>query len=252
MPVLFVGHGSPMNTIEDNEYTRTWKEIAKTIPKPKAILAVSAHWYTKGTRIMNEATPKMIYDMYGFPEALYKVVYHAPGSPEFAGKSKELISKDTVFDNSWGFDHGTYSVLCQMYPSQDIPVFQISVDGLSPGETHFEIGTQLRSLREQGVLIFGSGNIVHNLRSVDFNNAKGFDWAYDFDDKIKNSILDRDFSTAVHYESIGDSARHAVPTPDHYFPLLYVLGASDESDKVSIYNNSCTMGSLSMTSYLFE
>lgn len=253
MPVVFVGHGSPMNAIEDNEYSRTWKSIAKRIPKPEVILSISAHWFTKGTKIMNEESPKMIYDMYGFPDELYKVRYNPPGSPRVAKVSKELISKETEYDNSWGIDHGTWSVLVHMYPERDIPVFQISVDAYAPPEVHYKIGSELKSLREQGVLIFGTGNIVHNLRLVDWRmGSKGFDWAYEFDEYIYENIINKKYNHILNFNDMCSAAKYAVPTPDHFYPLLYTLGASDEEDKVSVFNKSCELGALTMTSYLWE
>ncbi|NLY72822.1 MAG: 4,5-DOPA dioxygenase extradiol [Tissierellia bacterium] len=210
MSVLFVGHGSPMNAIEDNCYTRTWKEIAMKIPRPRAILAVSAHWYKKDTRINNEEAPKTIHDMYGFPRELYEIIYDAPGSPDLAGLSKELISSDSSFDNSWGIDHGSWSVLVHMYPERDIPVFQISIDAAAPPKTHYNIGRELRSLRDQGVLIYGSGNIVHNLRMVDWTMAdKGFDWAYEFDEFVYEKIMKKDHESILNYKEEGDIARLA-------------------------------------------
>lgn len=253
MPALFVGHGSPMNAIEDNNYTRTWKNIAQSIPKPEVILSVSAHWYTKGTRIMNEEKPRTVYDMYGFPEELYRVKHHTAGSPEMAKAVKELISRDSKYDNSWGIDHGTWSVLVHMYPDRDIPVFQISIDADASPEEHYKIGRELRTLREQGVLIFGTGNIVHNLRLVDWHKAnKGFDWAYEFDEYIYENILNKNHENILKYEELGRISRLAVPTPEHFDPLLYVLGASYEDDKISVYNQSCELGSLTMTAYLWE
>lgn len=253
MPVLFVGHGSPMNAIEDNEYTRAWREIAKRIPKPEAIISISAHWFTHGTRIMNEESPKTIYDMYGFPDELYRVSYNAAGSPSFAKAAKELISKETRYDNSWGIDHGTWSVLVHMYPERDVPVFQISVDADAPPEAHYRIGKELSVLREQGVLIFGTGNIVHNLRLVDWHKSnKGFDWAYEFDDYIYENIINKNHENILRYNDLGRIAALAVPTPDHFYPLLYALGASNEADKISVYNKSCELGSLTMTTYLWE
>lgn len=253
MPVIFVGHGSPMNAIEDNEYSRSWKEIVKRIPKPEVIISVSAHWYTKGTKIMNEEAPKTIYDMYGFPKELYEIVYNVPGSPAVAGLAKELISKETQYDNSWGIDHGSWSVLVHMYPERIIPVFQISVDGYAPPEEHYKIGRELRSLRERGALIFTSGNIVHNLRLVDWHmGSKGFDWAYEFDRFIYDNILVKKHDNILKFDELSASAKQAVPTPDHFYPLLYALGASYEDDKVTVFNKSCELGSLTMTSYLWE
>ena len=253
MPVLFVGHGSPMNAIEDNEYTRTWRNIADRIPKPKAILSVSAHWYTKGTRIMNEENPKTVHDMYGFPKELYEIQYNTAGAPGIAAISKGLISIKSEYDNSWGIDHGTWSVLVHMYPERDIPLFQISIDASAPPEVHYRIGRELSALREQGVLLFGSGNIVHNLRMVDWNKpGDGFDWAYEFDEYIHKNIMNKKHDNILAFNEKSGVASLAVPTPDHFYPLLYILGATDEDDKVSVYNKSCEMGSISMTSYLWE
>lgn len=253
MPVLFAGHGSPMNAIEDNTYTRAWRNIAERIPKPEVIISVSAHWFTKGTKIMNGKNNKTIYDMYGFPDELYGVKYDTKGSPETAEVCSKLISKETEFDNSWGIDHGTWSVLVHMYPGRDIPVFQISVDAYAPPEEHYKIGRKLSALRNQGVLIFGTGNVVHNLWLVDWHKAnKGFDWAYEFDDYVYENVLSRNHENILKFRELGDIAKLAVPTPDHLYPLLYVLGASDENDKISVFNKSCELGSLTMTAYLFE
>ena len=253
MPVIFVGHGSPMNAIEDNDYSRTWQSLAKRIPRPEVILSISAHWYTKGTKIMNEEKPETIYDMYGFPKELYEIVYNSPGSPSTAKIVKDMISKETEYDNSWGIDHGTWSILVHMYPDRDIPVFQISIDADAPPEVHYKIGEELKSLREDGVLIFGTGNVVHNLRLVDWHKgSKGFDWAYEFDDYIHENILKGNHNNIIKYAELGEIAKLAVPTPDHFYPLLYALGASDKKDKVSIFNKSCELGSLTMTGYLWE
>ena len=253
MPVIFVGHGSPMNAIEDNEYSRTWRSLANMIPRPELIISISAHWYTKGTKLMNEEQPRTIYDMYGFPKELYEIVYDSPGSPKMAKVAKDLISKETEYDNSWGIDHGTWSVLVHMYPDRDIPVFQISIDAQAPAETHYKIGKELKSLREKGVLIFGTGNIVHNLRLVDWHKgSKGFDWAYEFDEYIYENIIEKNYGNILRYDELGDVAKLAVPTPDHFYPLLYTLGAVDGEDKVSTFNKSCELGSLTMTSYIWE
>ncbi|MFA5699185.1 MAG: 4,5-DOPA dioxygenase extradiol [Sphaerochaeta sp.] len=253
MPVLFVGHGSPMNAIEDNDYTRSWKKIATHIPKPEAILSISAHWFTRGTRIMNEAFPKTVYDMYGFPPELYQVVYNAPGSPYYAEVVKSLISTKTTYDSSWGIDHGTWSVLVHMFPNKEIPLFQLSIDATAPPIVHYTIGQEIQALREQGVLIMGSGNIVHNLRLVDWHNpTKGFDWAYEFDQFVYENVVNKTHRPIINYEEQGKIASLAVPTPDHYYPLLYVLGSSRNEDSITVYNRSCVMGSLTMTSYLFS
>lgn len=250
MPMIFIGHGSPMNAIEDNKYTKSWREIAKKIPKPKAILAISAHWYTKGTRIQSEEFPKMIYDMYGFPKELYEIVYPARGSEEYAEKTIKLIDRDVKIDNTWGFDHGTWSVLTKMYPSACIPVYQLSVDGYASEAEHYEIGKNLRALREEGVLIFASGDIVHNLGMMNYSDG-GFSWAEDFDKYIKDSILNRNFENVVDFRSYKDY-KLSVPTPEHFYPILYLLGASSEDDSIEVFNDECMGGSLSMTSYLFK
>ena len=253
MPVVFVGHGSPMNAIEENGYTRTWSELSKRIPRPRAILSISAHWFTQGSKIRNEEQPKTIYDMYGFPKELYEVQYNAPGSPSLAKTVKELISRETEYDNSWGIDHGTWSVLVHMYPERDIPVIQISVDGYAPPEAHYQMGKELRALREEGVLIFGSGNIVHNLRLVNWSMGnEGFNWASQFDDYVYDNIIHGNHDKILNYRELGDVAKLAVPTTDHFYPLLYVLGATVEEDRISSFNQSCELGSLTMTGYLFE
>lgn len=252
MPLLFVGHGSPMNAIEDNAYSRRWAEIAYEIPTPKAILAVSAHWFTNGSRINDEARPKMVYDMYGFPEELYKVQYNSKGSPELAHNTISLISKEVSIDNSWGYDHGTWSVLCRMFPKADIPVYQLSIDLNADAKTHFNIGRELSSLRDQGILIFGSGNVVHNLSKINWSMEGGYAWAIEFDQYIKDKILRSEYEHVINYKSAGKSSEQAFTTPEHFYPLLYVLGAVTNKDKVRVFNDSCNLGSLSMTSYLFE
>lgn len=252
MPALFIGHGSPMNAIENNIYSRGWEQISKKIPKPKAILSISAHWYTDGTRINDDKNPKTVYDMYGFPDELYSVAYDAPGAPELAKATKELISREVVIDNSWGIDHGAWSVLHRMYPSVDIPVYQMSIDSSAPADVHYKIGQEIRYLRENGVMIFGSGNVVHNLSRVDWDSEGGYPWAVEFDNYIKSKIQNGEHQEVINYRNAGNSARLAFYTPEHFYPLLYVLGAARREDKLTIFNNSCTLGALSMTSYLFE
>lgn len=249
---MFIGHGSPMNAIEDNEYTRKWIEIAASIPKPEAILAISAHWFTDGTRILDEMHPKTIYDMYGFPKELYEIEYKASGAPDLAHYTKQLISTGVRIDNTWGYDHGTWSVLHVMYPNADIPVYQMSVDRKAGADVHFEIGKQIRALREKGVLIMGSGNVVHNLFRLNPGIDGGYDWAYDFDNYIKDKIVERAYQDVIDYKTAGNSAEFAFPTPDHFYPLLYILGASNYNDRISVLNNKCIFGSLSMTCYVFS
>lgn len=249
--MLFVGHGSPMNAVEDNDFTRNWTDIGKKLPRPKAILAISAHWYTNGTRVQEEETPRMVYDMYGFPEELYQIVYPAKGSTEYARKVQNYLRDRVQVDNSWGIDHGTWSVLTRMFPNADIPVIQLSVDANATGSEAYEIGKLLAPLREEGVLIFASGNVVHNLREVNWGKEGGETWAEEFDGYIKELILEKNYGEAVQYRN-HRFAQKAVPTSDHYNPLLYVLGACDAGDRVSVFNEASIMGSLSMTSYLFE
>lgn len=252
MPLLFIGHGSPMNAIEDNLYSRKWIELGKQLVRPSAVLCISAHWFTQGTRVNDSANPRQIYDMYGFPEELYKVRYPAPGSPFFAHRVLEQLGESVSTDNSWGLDHGTWSVLRRVFPDADIPVFQLSVDASATFNTHLAFGKSLSRLREEGVLIVGSGNVVHNLSRIDWRNPGGFNWAQEFDRSIKDAVLNRRLDDLLHIHQAGDSARLAVPTPDHFAPLLYIVGASDTSDRISVFNESCMYGSLSMTSYLFS
>ncbi|WP_444642514.1 4,5-DOPA dioxygenase extradiol [Caproiciproducens sp. R1] len=252
MPVVFVGHGSPMNAIEENEYTAGWREISAEIPRPDAILAVSAHWYTDRTRLMTQEKPKTIHDFYGFPRELYDIQYPAPGAPELAAETMKLIGGDCLEDRTWGIDHGAWSVLRLMYPRADIPVVQMSIDRrLTPREM-FDVGRKLKALRGENVLIFGSGNVVHNLALVDFSVRGGYPFADEFDAYIRDHIQDGDFSAVIEYKKAGECAKHAFPTREHFDPLLYVLGAADEKDQVKIYNEARMAGSLSMTSYVFS
>lgn len=251
MPVLFIGHGNPMNAIENNSFSKTWEVIGETLPTPKAILCISAHWYTKNTRINDTQTPKQIYDFYGFPRELFNKKYPVSGAPKLARQTQSLLA-NSIIDNTWGIDHGAWSVLCRMYKDATIPTYQLSVDYTAPAKTHYETGQKLSPLRDQGVLIIGSGNVVHNLGRLDWNRKGGFDWAEDFDNYIKNNILNYNHSNVIDYQNSGKSSALAFETPDHYFPLLYSLGASNESDKISVFNDSCALGSISMTSYLFQ
>jgi 4,5-DOPA dioxygenase extradiol len=252
MPVVFVGHGSPMNAIEDNAFTRGWEEMARKIPKPTTVLAVSAHWFTKGVRTSDTETPKTIYDMYGFPDELYRATYNCPGSPELARSLKGLISRDVQIDTTWGIDHGAWSVLRKMYPDADIPVVQLSIDKDASEEVHFQIGQELSALREKGVLILASGNVVHNLARINWRMEDGFPWAVEFDRYIVDKIINRQYQQVIQYQSAGQNAAMAFVTPEHYYPLLYALGASRTDDTISVFNQACTVGSISMTCYLFE
>jgi 4,5-DOPA dioxygenase extradiol len=248
MPVLFIGHGSPMNAIEDTEYSRAWADVARSLPRPKAILCVSAHWQTAGTRVTAMEQPRTIYDFSGFPRALHEKRYPAPGSPELARITVETLKDSHAeLDSEWGLDHGAWAVLCQMYPEADVPVIQLSLDERKPPASHYELGRALRGLRTKGVLILGSGNIVHNLREVVWEDT-AYDWALEFDARLKDLILSGDHKAIVDYSNLGRSARLAVPTLEHYLPLLYVLGAQGEADAVRFFADKVTLGSMSMRS----
>lgn len=248
MPVLFVGHGNPMNAIEKNEFHNKWEELGKTLPKPKAILVVSAHWLTKGTKVTAMEKPKTIHDFGGFPDELFAQQYPAKGSPELAKETQSLLTKTKVgLDLDWGFDHGTWSVLLPMYPKADIPVFQLSIDHSQGPQYHYDLAKELKALRKKGVLIIGSGNIVHNLSKVNWN-GKPYDWAIEFDEKIKSCIDKEDHKSIIDYEKMGNIAKLSVPTNDHYLPLLYSLALQEKGEKVSYFNEKIDLGSASMRS----
>lgn len=252
MPTIFFGHGNPMHAVSNNVYTDGWSAIGASLPRPRAILAVSAHWYIPGCAVTAQAAPPTIHDFGGFPRELYEVTYPAPGSPEMARRVQDLLAPLPVaLDDHWGIDHGTWSVLCRMYPKADIPVFQLSVNARASMEEHEAIGRSLRALRDEGALIMGSGNVVHNLARVDWHTPGGFQWAGEFDGYIKRAILEGRRDDVLHYERAGKAASLAFTMPDHYAPLLYALGASDEHDSIRVFNEACVLGSLSMTSYLF-
>ncbi|WP_338876225.1 4,5-DOPA dioxygenase extradiol [Spirosoma sp. SC4-14] len=255
MPVLFVGHGSPMNGIENNEFSQYWRQLAQEIPVPKAVLVVSAHWLSRGTHITAMDFPKTIHDFGGFPKALFDVQYPAPGSPTLAKETAGLIHSTVVgLDHDWGLDHGTWSVVRQMYPNANIPVLQLSIDYTKDAQYHYELAKELATLRRKGVLILGSGNMVHNLRmlalpkSGDFNEAYGHDWAIHMNDTFKKLIINGTHDDLIHYERLGQEARLAIPTPDHYLPLLYTLALQGKRDTVSFFNDKAVAGSLTMTS----
>jgi 4,5-DOPA dioxygenase extradiol len=255
MPVMFIGHGNPMNAIEDNAYHRSWQDIGKKMPRPKAILSVSAHWITKGTMVTGMSHPKTIHDFGGFPKKLFDQVYPAPGSPELAKLTKELVTYSHLqTDDSWGLDHGTWSVLLPMYPMADIPVYQLSLDYDQPPTYHYEIGKQLGKLREKGVLIIGSGNLVHNLREIDWSGSgKAFDWAVEFDTKFTEWMNKGDHASIMNYQKIlGNTATMAHPTYDHLLPLFYVLGLQQKNEKITYFNDQIDMGSISMRSMVIQ
>lgn len=253
MPVLFVGHGSPMNGIEDNEFSRRWRTLGAELPRPAAVLVISAHWLTRGTHVTAMEKPKTIHDFGGFPQELHEVQYPAPGDPQLALETQKLISTTSVgLDHDWGLDHGAWSVVRQMYPGADIPVLQLSIDYARPGEYHYNLAKELAALRRKGVLILGSGNMVHNLRMVAWDRLNepgyGFDWAHEMNDIFKKNIVENNHSPLIDYSSLGPAARLAIPTPDHYYPLLYVLGLQEKNDGVGFFNDTAVAGSLTMTS----
>jgi 4,5-DOPA dioxygenase extradiol len=248
MPVLFVGHGSPMNAIEDNEFSRAWTDMGKSLPTPKAILCISAHWETGGTKVTAMERPKTIYDFYGFPPELYAVQYPVPGFPGLARFVQGEVRKNSLsLDFNWGLDHGTWSVLNRMFPSANIPVVQLSLDSTKDPAYHYELGRELKALRNKGVLILGSGNMVHNLRLVRWEDG-AYDWALEFDEIMKQRILSGDHDAIVHYQQFGRIASLAVPTNEHFLPLLYVLALKEAGEEVSFFADRVTMGSISMRS----
>jgi 4,5-DOPA dioxygenase extradiol len=253
MPILFIGHGNPMNAIEQNEFSKSWRELGKTLPIPKAILCISAHWETKGTFVTAMPKPQTIHDFGGFPQALFDVQYPAPGHPELAKETQKTITKTTIgLDEKWGLDHGAWSVILPMYPNADIPVIQMSLDYTQAPQYHYELAKQLDFLRNKGVLIIGSGNIVHNLGRIAWdkrNEAEyGFDWAIEANEKIKKHILNNNHQPLINYKSQGKAFDLSIPTPDHYLPLLYILALKEEKESISIFNDKAVMGSLTMTS----
>jgi 4,5-DOPA dioxygenase extradiol len=248
MPVVFVGHGNPMNAIEDNEFSRAWTEAGKSLPKPKAIVCISAHWVTRGTMVTAMEKPRMIYDMYGFPRELYEVQYPAPGSPDLANQIRRIIRKTEVQnDLEWGLDHGTWSVLRRMFPEANVPVIQMSLNANLQIPDHYELARQLKELREEGVLMIGSGNIVHNLAMARFEDI-AYDWAVDFDQQVANWILQDEHKPIIHYNEQGQAAQLAVNTAEHYVPLLYALALKDENEPVSFFAEKVWGGSVSMRS----
>lgn len=250
MPTLFVGHGSPMNAIEDNEFSARWRQMGKEITKPKAVVCVSAHWLTRGSQVTAMNNPKTIHDFGGFPKALFDAQYPAPGSPKLATEIVDLVKTTNVhLDHEWGLDHGTWSIVKQMYPDADIPVLQFSIDYTKPAQYHFDLAKQLLALRKKGVLIIGSGNMVHNLGILDWQNPNsGFDWAIEMNEKFKSAIENGDNQALIQYEKFGSAAKLAIPSIDHYFPLLYIMALKEKNDKISFFNDKATMGSITMTS----
>ncbi|SMO68524.1 4,5-DOPA-extradiol-dioxygenase [Solitalea koreensis] len=253
MPVLFVGHGNPMNAVEDNEYTRGWKLIGQKMERPKAILVISAHWLTRGTFVTVMPKPRTIHDFRGFPDKLFAVQYPAPGSPELAEQVKQQIElAEIILDHEWGLDHGTWSVLAQMFPNADVPVFQLSIDYTKPASWHYELAKELTFLRSKGVLIIGSGNVVHNLHLADFHGGSPYDWASEFDQKVKNMLAEGDHRSLIEYEKLGKEALLSIPTTEHYLPLLYTIGLQQQEDHISFPVEGMDLKSISMRTVLFN
>jgi len=251
MPVLFIGHGSPMNGIEDNEFSTKWAAIGRTMPVPKAVLVVSAHWFTRGTAVTAMNFPQTIHDFGGFPQALFDAQYPAPGNPELAAETAALItSTDVALDHDWGLDHGAWIVLKHMFPAANIPVLQLSMDYTKDARAHYELAAELYQLRKKGVLIMGSGNMVHNLRMVswDMMDGGGYDWALEINAQFKDLISNNDHKPLISYQNLGRAAMLAIPTPEHYLPLLYTLGLKNDKEEVTLFNDKAIGGSLTMTS----
>lgn len=251
MPALFLGHGSPMNVLEENEYTRAWRQLGETLPRPKGIIAVSAHWYTRGTAVTAMEKPRTIHDFGGFPQALFDTQYPAPGSPELAERIQQALAPLPVIADheQWGFDHGSWGVLIKMYPDADIPVVQLSVDGTQSAEYHYQLGTKLAALRDEGYMIVASGNVVHNLRMVKWDgDATPYDWAVSFNQFVKDNLnYQGDNHPLVDFMQHKGAAL-SNPTPDHFLPLLYVLGSWDGKEPITVPVDGIVMGALSMLS----
>ncbi|HBY07684.1 MAG TPA: 4,5-DOPA dioxygenase extradiol [Chloroflexi bacterium] len=260
MPTVFVGHGSPMNAIEDNEFSLRWQELGKSLPRPKAILCISAHWQTWGTFVTDMERPRTIHDFGGFPQTLYQVQYPAPGSQWLTETIEKVSNKTIKLDQKWGLDHGCWSVLKHMYPEADIPVVQLSLDYAKQPHEHYTLGRELFSLRQQNVLILGSGNLVHNLNRVvlkgnswhDFNKPFGLDWAIEANELFKKLIDDDRHKELINYPKLGAAVELAVPTPEHYLPALYILALKEASEQVAYFNDSPVAGSLTMTSFVIQ
>ena len=249
MPAIFFGHGNPMNALADNSFTQAWREIGRSIPKPKSILCISAHWYIPGVAVTAMERPRTIHDFGGFPRELFEVQYPAPGSPELATRVNELLGGDVIEDeSSWGLDHGTWSVLCHVFPDADIPIVQLSITDTEPARFHYDLAKKLAPLRDEGVLVVGSGNIVHNLHTYAWgkHDVEPFDWAVRFEARARDMILAGNHDPLVDYESLGRDAMLAAPTPDHYLPLLYILGLRHADDTVTFPVEGFDGGSISM------
>lgn len=257
MPVLFIGHGSPMNAIEENDFVSTWRDLGKTLPRPNAILVISAHWETSGTQVTAMERPRTIHDFGGFPQALFEVQYPAPGSPELAGEVKSIVKTTNILlDQKWGLDHGAWSIVNRLYPNADIPVIQMSLDYYKDSRYHYNLAKELASLRRKGVLIIGSGNMVHNLRMVAWDKLNadtfGYDWAIEANEKMKQFILSDDHQSMINFRSQGSAFDLAIPSAEHFLPSLYALALKENNEKVTLFNDKAVAGSLTMTSFKIE
>lgn len=254
MPVLFVGHGSPANALEDNPFTRAWKTVGQNLPRPNAILCISAHWFVDGTYVHGARAPKTIHDYYGFAPELYALSYPCPGAPDYARATMQTVKGFNVgWDLDWGLDHGCWVVIRHMFPNADVPVFQMSLDYTKGPEAHYALAAELGPLREKGVLIIGSGNIVHNLGLITFEeNAKPFDWALEFDDTAKKYIADGNFAPLIHYKNLGHAAHESIPSPDHYWPMLYALALKQKGEEVTFFAEGISHSSISMRSFIIQ
>ncbi len=253
MPILFLGHGSPMNAIEENEFVRGFREVGETLPSPRTIVCISAHWYTKGTKVTAMEMPRTIHDFGGFPQALYEVSYPAKGNPKLAKTIKqELVPTEVELDDKWGLDHGAWSVIKHLYPKANTPVIQLSIDYTKPPEYHYGLAKRLNSLRNKGILIIGSGNIVHNLRMMDLRATDrgnyGYDWALEAQQSVNALLKNGDYKPLLEYKKGGSAIQLAIPTPDHFLPLVYTLGLQHRRDEMKLFNDKLVGGSISMTS----
>ena len=254
MPAVFFGHGSPMNALERNRHTEAWAGFGRNLPRPTAILAVSAHWYIRGIAVTAMANPPTIHDFGGFPPALHAYQYPAPGDPALAAHVRDLLAPLAIgLDHEWGLDHGTWSVLTHVYPKADIPVVQLAIDSTQPAAFHYELGRRLAPLRDEGVLIVGSGNVVHNLGVIQWGGkSAAYPWALLFDRTFRENLERRNHAPLIDYAALGEAARMSIPTPDHYLPALYVLGAQRDDDALSVLTDGIELGSISMLSFAFD
>ena len=250
LPAIFFGHGNPMNALADNAWTQGWAKVGSQLPKPEAVLCISAHWYIPGVAVTSMEHPRTIHDFGGFPRELFEVQYPAPGSPELAARVNDLLGGDVAMDDRhWGLDHGTWSVLCHVFPESEVPVVQLSINETEPATFHYELAKKLSPLRDEDVLVIGSGNLIHNLHTYAWGNAKRepFDWALRFEGTARRLIEERDHAPLIDYESLGEDALLSAPTPDHYLPLIYILALQREGDEVSFPVEGFDGGSVSMT-----